>query len=232
MRTLKFADAEVMQVAIRQEIDRSEESRYDYRLHGVLLVASGRSCTAVSQVFGEDATTAQRWVRRFEHRGFAGLHDGVSLAVRQCQRIFNQMGFRLRKPRSQAAQADLLALRRVTTLRRLAKRTDNERWSVGKCHFQQHRTRTRIWVPREIKDPVLIHAPPRRLVACFGAVCLQTGKFVRSICPQFHALTFEAFLKTWLRYRSRGTRMAVVLDHARYTMPPCWRRCGARTDES
>ena len=30
-----------------QEIDRSEELRYDYRLHGVLLVASGRSCTAV-----------------------------------------------------------------------------------------------------------------------------------------------------------------------------------------
>ena len=61
MRTLEIADAEVMQVAIRQEIDRSEESRYDHRLHGVLLVASGQSCTAVSQVFGEDATTVPRW---------------------------------------------------------------------------------------------------------------------------------------------------------------------------
>lgn len=50
MRKLKLADAEVMQVAIRQVIDRSEASRYDHRLHGVLLVASGRSCTAVSQV--------------------------------------------------------------------------------------------------------------------------------------------------------------------------------------
>lgn len=31
---------------------------------------------------------------------------GVSLGVRQCQRIFGQMGFRLRKPRAQVAQSD------------------------------------------------------------------------------------------------------------------------------
>ena len=159
MRKLEIADAAVMQVAIRQEIDRSDESRYDHRLHGMLLVASGRSCTEVSQWFGEDATTVQRWVRRFEHRGFAGLRDGarpgrpksldrrqwtrlardlhrdprrcghtqnlwdgtllaehlrqhygVSLGVRQCQRIFTQMGFRLRKPRPQVAQSNPLAV--------------------------------------------------------------------------------------------------------------------------
>ena len=61
MRTLKIADAEIMQVAILQEIERSEESHLDYRLHGVLLVASDRSCTAVSQVFREDAMTARAW---------------------------------------------------------------------------------------------------------------------------------------------------------------------------
>jgi hypothetical protein len=57
MRKLEIADAEIVQVAIRQEIDRSDESRYDHRVQGVLLVASGRSCTAVSQLFEEDATT-------------------------------------------------------------------------------------------------------------------------------------------------------------------------------
>ena len=31
---------------------------------------------------------------------------GVSLKVRQCQRLFRQLGFRLRKPRPQVAQAD------------------------------------------------------------------------------------------------------------------------------
>lgn len=73
-----------------------------------------------------------------------------------------------------------------------------------------------MWVPPEIKDPVLMHAPTRKSVACFGAVSLQTGKFVRSMCPKFDALTFQAFLKKLRRHRSRGKRMVVVLDNAKY----------------
>ncbi|MDA8362070.1 MAG: hypothetical protein M0Z44_08820, partial [Gammaproteobacteria bacterium] len=34
MRKLQIEDAEVMRIAIQQEIGRSEESRYDHRLHG------------------------------------------------------------------------------------------------------------------------------------------------------------------------------------------------------
>jgi transposase len=71
-----------------------------------------------------------------------------------------------------------------------------------------------MWVLPEIKDPVLLHAPTRKSVACFGAVSLRTGKFIRSLCATFNAATFETFLKTLLRHRSRDTRM--VLDNARY----------------
>jgi len=39
MRKLEISDAEVMGIAIRQEIERNEEARYDHRLHGLLLVA-------------------------------------------------------------------------------------------------------------------------------------------------------------------------------------------------
>jgi transposase len=73
-----------------------------------------------------------------------------------------------------------------------------------------------MWVPPEIKDPVLLQAPTRKSVACFGAVSLRTGTFVRSLCTTFDAATFETFLKTLLRHRSRGTRMVLVLDNARY----------------
>jgi tRNA U34 5-carboxymethylaminomethyl modifying enzyme MnmG/GidA len=59
-----------------------------------------------------------------------------------------------------------------------------------------------MWVPPEVKDPVLLHAPTRKSVACFGAVSLSSGKFVRSMCAKFDALTFEAFLKKLLRHRS------------------------------
>jgi hypothetical protein len=37
-----------------------------------------------------------------------------------------------------------------------------------------------MWVPPEIKDPILRHAPTRKSVACFGAVSLSTGQFVRT----------------------------------------------------
>ena len=73
-----------------------------------------------------------------------------------------------------------------------------------------------MWVPPEIKDPVLLHAPTRKSVACFGAVNLRTGTFVRAMCATFNAATFETFLKTLLRQRSRSTRMVLVLDNARY----------------
>jgi transposase len=162
MRKLEIENAAVMQVAIRQEIARSEESRYDHRLHGLLLVAKGESARAVAELFDEDARTVQRWVQRFEAQGFDGLREGersgrprtldsrqwqrvagelrrsprefghannlwdgkllaehlkrrhgVDLGVRQCQRLFRKLGFRLRKPRPQVAQADPLRVAAV-----------------------------------------------------------------------------------------------------------------------
>ena len=155
MRKLEIADPEVMRIAIQQEIARSDESRYDHRLHGLLLVTGGQSCQQVAELFGEDRRTVQRWVKRFESHGLEGVREGersgrpatldakqwaalwrdlrrdpgafgltghlwdgkllsahlrqrydVALGVRQCQRIFTQMGFRLRKPRPQVAQSD------------------------------------------------------------------------------------------------------------------------------
>jgi len=76
MKALQIADAEVMRIALQQEISRSDESRYDHRLHGVLLVGQGHSCYEVGGWFGEHPTTIERWVHRFEHRGFAGLREG------------------------------------------------------------------------------------------------------------------------------------------------------------
>jgi hypothetical protein len=42
MRKLEIADPEIMRIAIQQEILRSDESRYDHRLHGLLLLTSGK----------------------------------------------------------------------------------------------------------------------------------------------------------------------------------------------
>ena len=73
-----------------------------------------------------------------------------------------------------------------------------------------------MWIPPEVKDPVLTHAPTRKSIACFGAVSLESGKFAYSLCDTFDAKTFETFLKLLLRRRTRGKRMVIMLDNARY----------------
>ncbi|MGH8252279.1 MAG: IS630 family transposase [Steroidobacteraceae bacterium] len=101
-------------------------------------------------------------------------------------------------------------------MRRLARRPGIELWSLDECHFQQHGSRCRMWVAPELKDPVLQHAPTRKSVACFGAVNLGNGVFVRTVCSVFNAETFQHFLRQLLRHRAAPKRMILVLDNARY----------------
>src|SRR5436309_1216596 len=75
MKRLEIKDAEIMRIAIQQEIVRSEGSRYDHKLHGVLMVSSGLSCTEVAKLFGHGRRTVQYWVNRFEQHGFGGLQE-------------------------------------------------------------------------------------------------------------------------------------------------------------
>ena len=75
MKRIQIEDNEIMQVAIQQEILRSEDSRYDHRLHGVLLVSKGLSCYQAGEFLGHDSTTIQRWVHNFNTIGFSGLFD-------------------------------------------------------------------------------------------------------------------------------------------------------------
>jgi transposase len=155
MKKLTITDRETMVLALQDEIRRSQDARYDHRLHGVLLIAQGHSCPDVSRMLGDAPRTVEYWVRRFEERGLAGLIEGervgrprrlndaqvaaveaalrktpaecgmiggiwdgktlsaflaerhdVKLKVRQCQRLFRQWGFRLRKPRPLIAHAN------------------------------------------------------------------------------------------------------------------------------
>ncbi|MBI4221083.1 MAG: helix-turn-helix domain-containing protein [Planctomycetes bacterium] len=75
MRKFEIKDSNIMQVAVQQEILRSDESRYDHRLHGILLVCSGFSCYEVADLFKHSPRTIQYWVHRFEQSGFEGLKD-------------------------------------------------------------------------------------------------------------------------------------------------------------
>lgn len=155
MKALTISDADEMILALQDEIRRSDQSRYDHRLHGVLLVAQGMTCPEVAHLLGDSSRSVEYWVNRFEETGFGGLTEGerpgrpgrlsarqleqvgawlrqppercglevnlwdgkalstvieqkfqVSIGVRQCQRLFRQLGFRLRKPRPVVGHAD------------------------------------------------------------------------------------------------------------------------------
>ena len=155
MKALTIPDAAMVIPALQEEIRRSQEARYDHRLHAILLVAQGMSCREVAGLLGDAHSTVAYWVRRYEEEGLAGLVDAdrpgrpkrlteeqlaqvttalrkspkdfgfssnlwdgktlaafiakqwqIDLGVRQCQRLFRQFGFRLRKPRPLIAGAD------------------------------------------------------------------------------------------------------------------------------
>lgn len=155
MKSLTIADSATIILGLQDEIRRTEESRFDHRLHGVLLVAQGMTCPEVAALLGDAPRTVEYWIRGFEEKGLAALRErersgrprrlsekhlrginaalrrmprelglrgnlwdgktlvawiereyGIALGVRQCQRLFRRLGFRLRQPRPAIAQAD------------------------------------------------------------------------------------------------------------------------------
>ncbi len=76
MRKLEIINAEEQAVAIRNEISRSDESRYDHRLHGILLVSEKMSCYEAGRILGEDPKTLEIWVKKFNTGGFNALREG------------------------------------------------------------------------------------------------------------------------------------------------------------
>lgn len=88
---------------------------------------------------------------------------------------------------------------------------------MDEVRFQQHGSRCRMWIPPELRDPVLRHAPTRKSVGYWGAVRLRDGRFVyRREADSFNAQTCQDFLRQ-LHRASRGRRQVVVIsDNAKY----------------
>jgi len=82
MQKIEMANPEVTVIAIQQEIYRSAESRYQHRLHALLLICKGQSCQQVADLFDEDRRTVQRWIKRFETHGDIKELQGASSELR------------------------------------------------------------------------------------------------------------------------------------------------------
>lgn len=62
-------------LAIRKEINRSSESRYDHRLHALLLVAQGMRAAMAAHFLGDAPRTIQHWIRLYETQGIPGIKE-------------------------------------------------------------------------------------------------------------------------------------------------------------
>jgi Homeodomain-like domain len=91
MKALRIADSATVSLGLQDEIRRSEESLYDHRLHGVLLVAQGMTCPEVAGLLGDAPRSVENWVRRFETEGLAG--QAVTGAVRRISLAHNVLDF-------------------------------------------------------------------------------------------------------------------------------------------
>jgi len=89
---------------------------------------------------------------------------------------------------------------------------------MDEVHFQQYGSRCRMWVPPEIKDPVLFHHPTRRSIGYFGAVRVRDGRFFfRREVDSFNAVTCFRFLRNLRRASAHtGRRVIVATDNATY----------------
>jgi len=75
-----------------------------------------------------------------------------------------------------------------------------------------------MWIPPEIKDPVVRHFPGRKSVGYFGAVRLRDGLFVATREPdKFNAQSFHNFMEKLLVVGSTaGRKMVLITDNAKY----------------
>ena len=77
-----------------------------------------------------------------------------------------------------------------------------------------------MWVPPEDKDPTLIMAPTRKSVFLFRAINRRKGSLVTQCEKEkFNTLTFNRFLILLLRCRTKGRKVVIILDNAKY--PSC-----------
>jgi transposase len=73
-----------------------------------------------------------------------------------------------------------------------------------------------MWIPNDIKNPVVKQEPTRKKVSVFGSVNVSDGRLVYSLQQIFNAKTFLEHLNQILEYKPPKKKILLILDNARY----------------
>jgi len=89
---------------------------------------------------------------------------------------------------------------------------------MDEVHFHQYGSRGYMWVPPEVKDPIVLHHPTRKGVGYFGAVRLRDGWLVvRQEPEKFNGQTTWGFLQHLeAQSREADRQVVVITDNAKF----------------
>ena len=73
-----------------------------------------------------------------------------------------------------------------------------------------------MWVPPEIKNPIVFQEPNHKKKSLFGSVNTNDGRFVYNFSPIFNAETFLEHLKQIIQFKVKNKKILLILDNARY----------------
>lgn len=77
MKRITIDNAEEVKPIIQAEIQRTDETRFQHRLHCILLITDGKTCAEVAALFSDGLRTVQYWAKRFNEDGIDGLRDAA-----------------------------------------------------------------------------------------------------------------------------------------------------------
>ena len=159
--------------ALGLELARSDVARYVQRLHAVLLVCAGYSCTEVASVLNRSPRTVERWVEAYESEGIEPLrqHHAGGRPPSQASSQLLQIGVDIELPPSEFGyrharwSGKLLALHLEKQYHQHVSIRQCQRWLAG--HSQSDAL---VAEPTTGSDarPSLAH-PARAVLAAFSA---------------------------------------------------------------
>lgn len=73
-----------------------------------------------------------------------------------------------------------------------------------------------MWIPKEIKNPIVRQEPTRNKISVFGSVNIGDERFVYDINTIFNAETFLEHLKNLIQFRTKRKKILLIIDNAKY----------------
>jgi transposase len=188
---------------VEKDADRAK------RLRIIILGQEGWTAPAVAMAVGLSRRICQRWVRRYNDEGLAGLDDQRGRASKPPLTPEQQDQMRRRLDAGPTAEDEVCSLRAKDVQRILAQ----EFQLLRSLPFGQQGTTTNVWA-RKGSRPTAIRQTEYEYLWVLGAVCPETGHAEGLLSPQLNAKIVTEFLRQFSSTIPPGEHAVMLWDGA------------------